>query len=403
MAALAEFGGTMLRVLPQNFLPRARRAAAMIARTKGAAERTETGMSETSDSTLQDKALLALIVVVSAAFAWILWPFYGAILWAVILATVFAPVHRRIRDTMPDRPNLAALVTMVIIVAIVLLPLALTAASLANEATNLYEQVQSGELNFGKFLQEILDALPAWASGILDRLGVTKVSDVQASLTALLKEGSQFFATQAVVVGQGTANFIISLFIMLYLLYFLLRDGGALSQRIKAAVPLAPEQKRALFEKFTVVVRAMVKGTILVAIVQGALGGFIFWLLGIHAAVLWGVVMAFLSLLPALGAAVVWLPVALYLLATGAVWQGVVLMAFGAGVIGLVDNVLRPYLVGKDTRMPDYIVLISTLGGIAIFGLNGFVVGPLIAAMFIAVWDISSSGHPATLGSDDAS
>jgi predicted PurR-regulated permease PerM len=355
-------------------------------------------MSEDSESTLQDKALLVLIVAVSVAFAWILWPFYGAILWAVILATVFVPVHRRIRAATQDRRNLAAFVTLLIIITIVLLPLALTAVSLANEASNLYQEVQSGKLDFGKFLQEILDALPAWASGILDRLGVTNVGDVQERLTALLKEGSQFFASQAVIVGQGTANFIISLFIMLYLLYFLLRDGGALSRRIKAAVPLPSEQKRALFDKFTIVIRAMVKGTILVAIVQGALGGLIFWLLGIHAAVLWGVVMAFLALLPAVGAAVVWLPVALYLLATGAVWQGVVLIAFGAGVIGLVDNVMRPYLVGKDTRMPDYIVLISTLGGIAIFGLNGFVIGPLIAAMFIAVWGISSGGS-----SDDAS
>ncbi len=347
-------------------------------------------MSKDSKSPLQDKALLVLIVAVSMAFAWILWPFYGAILWAVILATVFAPVHRRIRAAMPERRNLAALATLLIIVTIVLLPLALTAASLANEASNLYEEVQSGELNFGNFLQEILNALPTSATGILRRLGVADVGDIQKGLTALLKEGSQFFATQAVVVGQGTANFIISLFIMLYLLYFLLRDGGGLSQRIKAAVPLAPEQKRALFDKFAIVIRAMVKGTILVALAQGALGGLIFWLLGIHAAVLWGVVMAFLALLPAVGAAVVWLPVALYLLATGAVWQGVVLIAFGAGVIGLVDNVMRPYLVGKDTRMPDYVVLISTLGGIAIFGLNGFVIGPLIAAMFIAVWDISS-------------
>ncbi|HUU66306.1 MAG TPA: AI-2E family transporter [Methyloceanibacter sp.] len=365
-------------------------------------------MSDDSKSTLQDKSLLVLIVAVSLAFAWVLWPFYGAILWAVILATVFAPVHRWIRAAMRAWRNLAALTTLLIIVTIVLLPLALTAASLANEATNLYEQVQTGELDFGKFLQEILDALPAWATGLLDQIGVTNVGDIQKGLTALLKEGSQFFATQAVVVGQGTANFIISAFIMLYLLYFLLRDGGALSRSVKAAVPLEHDQKRALFEKFTVVVRAMVKGTILVAVVQGALGGFIFWLLGIHAPVLWGVVMAFLSLLPALGAAVVWLPVALYLLATGAVWQGVVLIVFGAGVIGLVDNVMRPYLVGKDTRMPDYVVLISTLGGIAIFGLNGFVIGPLIAAMFIAVWGIASGANAKSekagpQGSDEAS
>ena len=371
-------------------------------------ERIEAGMSDDSKSTLQDKSLLVLIVAVSLAFAWVLWPFYGAILWAVILATVFAPVHRWIRAAMRAWRNLAALTTLLIIVTIVLLPLALTAASLANEATNLYEQVQTGELDFGKFLQEILDALPAWATGLLDQIGVTNVGDIQKGLTALLKEGSQFFATQAVVVGQGTANFIISAFIMLYLLYFLLRDGGALSRSVKAAVPLEHDQKRALFEKFTVVVRAMVKGTILVAVVQGALGGFIFWLLGIHAPVLWGVVMAFLSLLPALGAAVVWLPVALYLLATGAVWQGVVLIVFGAGVIGLVDNVMRPYLVGKDTRMPDYVVLISTLGGIAIFGLNGFVIGPLIAAMFIAVWGIASGANAKSektgpQGSDEAS
>jgi predicted PurR-regulated permease PerM len=127
-----------------------------------------------------------------------------------------------------------------------------------------------------------------------------------------------------------------------------------------------------------------------VAALQGALGGLIFWILGIPAPVLWGVVMAFVSLLPAVGAALVWLPVAIYMLGTGAVWQGVVLIAFGALVIGLVDTVLRPFLVGLDTRMPDYVVLISTLGGIAVFGANGLVIGPVIAAMFIATWDIFS-------------
>lgn len=357
---------------------------------------------DTGDSTLQDRTLILLTVVVSLAFAWILLPFYGAILWATILAIVFAPVQRRLLAAMPGRRNLAALVTLLIIVGIVLLPLTLTAGSLANEASSLYERVQSGQLNLGRILQRFLEALPGWASSLLNQFGVDDAGDIQQRVTALLKEGSQFFASQAVLVGQGTANLLISAFIMLYLLYFLLRDGGRLATRIKAAVPLRHEQKRALFEKFAVVVHAMVKGTILVAIAQGALGGLIFWLLGIHAPVLWGVVMAFLSLLPAVGAAVVWLPVALYLLATGAVLKGVVLIAFGAGVIGVVDNLLRPYLVGKDTAMPDYVVLISTLGGIVIFGLNGFVVGPLIAAMFIAVWGISSGAAAPPQEPDEA-
>ena len=347
---------------------------------------------EARESTLKDKAFLVLLVVVTLAFGWILLPFYGAILWATVLATVFAPVHLRLLNVMPGRANLAALVTLLIIVTIVLLPLALTAGSLVAEATSLYERIQSGQLDLGHIFQNFLDALPSWASSALRRIGVTDVGDIQRRLVAILKEGGQFFATQAVLVGQGTANFIISLSIMLYLLYFLLRDGDAIAKGIGRAIPLRPEQKSALYERYTVVVRAMIKGTVLVAIVQGALGGFIFWLLGIHSPVLWGVVMAFMSLLPAVGAAIVWFPVALYLLVTGAVLKGIVLIAFGAGVIGLVDNLLRPYLVGKSTRMPDFIVLLSTLGGIAIFGLNGFVVGPLIAAMFFAAWDIAAGG-----------
>ena len=178
---------------------------------------------------------------------------------------------------------------------------------------------------------------------------------------------------------------------MLYLLFFLLRDSDSLLSQLRAAIPLRPDRQAALAEKFTVVIRATVKGNIVVAIVQGALGGLIFWLLDIHGPVMWAVVMAVLSLLPAVGAALVWAPVAIYLLATGSVWPGLALIAYGVLVIGLVDNVLRPLLVGKDTRMPDYVVLISTLGGIAIFGINGFVIGPMIAAMFIAVWGIFAS------------
>lgn len=208
-------------------------------------------------------------------------------------------------------------------------------------------------------------------------------------------KGFQFFAAHAFNVGQNTFDFIVSFFIMLYLLFFLLRDGSELSKNIRDAIPLQEELQRNLSSKFTNVIRATVKGNIVVAILQGALGGLIFWFLGIHAPVLWAVVMAFLSLLPAVGTALIWLPVAIYFLVTGATWKGVVLIAYGVLVIGLVDNILRPILVGKDTKMPDYVVLISTLGGMAIFGLNGFVIGPVIAAMFMAVWDIVATSRAA--------
>lgn len=339
---------------------------------------------------IEDKAFLILIVAVSLALGWILKSFYGAILWGVVIAILFAPLYRRLLRAMPERPNLAALTMTALVVMIVIMPLTLIVAALTRQAAAVYGKVQSGELDFVKLFQQILDALPHWATGVLENFGVASLGGMQEKLSAGLVKGSQLIAAQALNIGQNTLEFMVSLAIMLYLLFFLFRDGNALSRRIKDAIPLHAELRDALLEKFTVVIRATVKGSLLVALVQGALGGLIFWVLGINAALLWAVLMAFLSMLPAVGAGLVWMPVAFYLLATGSVLHGVILIAYGFLVIGLVDNLLRPMLVGKDTKLPDYVVLISTLGGIEAFGLNGFVIGPVIAAMFIAAWDIFS-------------
>ena len=345
---------------------------------------------------LEDKNFLFLIIVVTLAFAWILWPFYGAVLWGTVTAIMFAPLYRRLTRSMRDRRNLAALATVLVIVAIVILPLSLIAASLLQEASGVYERVQSGGLEPIRFFQQVLDALPAWATNLLNRFGLASLGAMQERLSAELVKGSQYLATQALSIGQSTFDFVVNLCLMLYLLFFLLRDGDTLFERITGAIPLRPEQQRALFLKFTIVIRATVKGDMLVALLQGALGGLMFWFLGISAPLLWTALMAFLSLLPVVGASLVWVPVAIYFLITGAVWHGVVLIAYGALVISLVDNILRPILVGKDTKMPNYVVLISTLGGINVFGLNGLVIGPLIAAMFIATWDIFSVSRQGT-------
>ncbi|MGH7631996.1 MAG: AI-2E family transporter [Gemmatimonadales bacterium] len=344
---------------------------------------------------LEDRTFLFLVIAVSLAFAWILRPFFGAVLWGVILATVFGPLYRRLLRSMQQRRNLAALGTLMIILVMVILPVTLLTALLVQEGVSTYERIQSGDLNIGRYFQQVFAALPAWVTDLLDRVGLTSLGVVQERLSAGLTKGIQFLAAQALNIGQNALAFVVSLFIMLYLLFFLLRDGDDLSRRIKNAIPLHPEQQRNLANRFTIVIRATVKGSIVVAVVQGALGAVIFWILGIRAPVLWGALMALLSLLPAVGAGLVWLPVAVYFLVTGAMGKGIVLIAYGVLVIGLVDNILRPILVGKDTRMPDYVVLISTLGGIAIFGLNGFVIGPLIAAMFITVWDTVATSRSA--------
>ena len=344
-----------------------------------------------NSSGLQQKAFLLLLVIVSLAFGWILLPFYGAVFWGSILAIIFTPFYRRLLVILNQRKNLAALTTLLLCLIIVILPFTFMATALLQEALVVYQRIRSGELNFGAYFQQIMAALPPWMSSFLESVGLSNMSELKDMLSNGALQGSQLIATQALNIGQNTFEFLVSFGIMLYLLFFLLRDGSILSARIKQAIPLSMEHKRHLLGKFTTVVRATVKGNIAVAVMQGALGGLIFSFLGIEGALLWGFVMAFLSLLPAVGASLIWAPVAIYFLLTGAIWQGLTLTAFGVFVIGLVDNLLRPVLVGKDTQLPDYVVLISTLGGMVLFGLNGFVIGPVIAALFIAAWDLFSA------------
>lgn len=334
---------------------------------------------------------MLLVALASLAFAWLLWPLSGAILWGTVLAIVFAPLQRYLTARFQQRVGVAALTTMLIIVIIVVIPMGLVAAALLREAAGLYDMLQAGKLDFSLYFQQVAEALPQWVRKLMTRFDVETLTEVQQKLAYGLQQGSQFLATQILDISQSAVQLFINLGVMIYLLFFLLRDGDALFVRIKKTVPLRADLQVALFEKFSAVVRATVKGVILVAILQGALGGFIFWIVGIHAPVLWAVLMAFLSLLPAVGAALVWVPVAIYLLAIGATWQGLVLIVFGTFVIGLVDNVVRPMLVGKDTKMPDYVVLISTISGLQMFGLNGFVLGPVIAAVFLTVWDIHAT------------
>jgi predicted PurR-regulated permease PerM len=344
--------------------------------------------AESASHHRSNQALLWLLIAVSAAFGWILLPFYGTILWAGIIGLLFAPVHRRLLPLLGQRRTPAALVTLLLVLVIVIFPFALVTGALAREAAALFERLESGELNPALYLQSLFDALPEWITEQLDRIGLVDFGALQARLSAALAQGSQFIATQALSIGLNTFEFVAALMVTLYLAFFLIRDGAALTRAVNRAVPLAPAHKRELLDKFATVIRATVKGSLLVAAIQGALGGVAFWVLGVRGALLWGVVMAFLSLVPAVGAALLWLPVAIWFLMSGAVLKGVALIAYGVLVIGLIDNLLRPLLVGRDTGMPDYLVMITTLGGVAVFGINGFVLGPAIAAMFIAVWHI---------------
>jgi predicted PurR-regulated permease PerM len=331
---------------------------------------------------------MGLVIIVTVLFAVVLWPLSGAVSWAVFIAIVFAPLQDRSVLVCRGRRGWAALGTLVVIVFSVLLPTALLTASIAHEAAAFYERFRSGELQFSEYFQHAIDALPAWVRAGLDRFDLSDLPVMGRKLLDALGRSSQALTSGAFTIGQNALEFVVNLFVMIYLLFFLLRDGNALAASAARVLPLEERHTRRLLAEFAAVVRATVKGNVVVALVQGTLGGLAFSVLGIKGALLWGAVMALLSLLPAVGAALVWGPVAVYLLSTGSIWPALGLTAWGVLVIGLVDNLLRPILVGKQTRLPDYLVLIATLGGLAVFGLNGFVIGPVIAAMFLATWEI---------------
>ena len=343
---------------------------------------------------LQRGFFLFLLAAVTVAFFWILLPYSGAVLWGVALAILFNPLYKRLLAKFgKQRRTLAALATLVICMVIVFLPLSMIAGSLVQDVSTITQRIRSGELNFATYFQQVVAALPRPVLNLLDRFGLGNMEALLSKLSTTAAQGSQMIAQQALSIGQNTFDFVVSFFVMLYLLFFLLRDGADLSKTIREAMPLARPHTHYLLNKFTTVIRATVKGNVVVAAVQGTIGGIALALLGVQGALLWGVVMAFLSLLPAVGAALIWGPVAIYFLASGAIFKGLALVFVGVFVIGLIDNILRPLLVGKDTQMPDYVVLISTIGGMALFGINGFVIGPVVAALFMAVWSLFAASN----------
>ncbi len=335
---------------------------------------------------LEQRSFLFIHFLVTVLFIFLLKPFFGAIFWACIIALIFHPLYRRFLKLWGQRRNMAALATLTVCLFLGIVPALFVVGSFFQEGAVVYQRMQEGELDLGSHIERVREAFPA-AQLLLERLNLD-LDNLKAQLSEAAFTASRFLAENAVQLGQGTLKFFVSLGLMLYLLFFLLRDGQMLVALLLRALPLGDEREKLLVVKFAEVARATVKGSLVVATIQGTLGGIVFWMLGIPAALLWGVVMTLLSLIPLAGAGVIWVPVAIYLFATGEWVQGLILTAFGIGVIGLVDNFLRPVLVGRDTKLPDYMVLLSTLGGIVLFGMNGFVIGPMIAALFVAFWGI---------------
>lgn len=334
---------------------------------------------------LKQSLFFSLLIAITAVFVWMIGPYLGAIFWAAVLAIVFYPVQKSLLGVMNKRKALSSVFTILSIFIIVFVPIYFLGNLIVQETVATYQRVSSDPEIISKSILKLNRVVPVkeW----IERSGLSE-EDLKVKVIENLESVSQFIFSRAARFGQDTLQFAANFFIMFYVLYFFLKEGPWIRKKLMHLLPLGDKREDRLFKKFSSTVRATIKGTIIIGIVQGFLGGLLFWIVGISSPVLWGALMAVLSIIPAVGSFLVWGPAGIILIFFGSFIKGILVLVIGAFVIGLVDNVLRPLLVGKDTEMPDAMILLSTLGGISAFGISGFVIGPVIAAFFLVMWEM---------------
>jgi predicted PurR-regulated permease PerM len=329
--------------------------------------------------------LFLLVGAVTAGFVMMIRPFLLTILLAAVFTGVSYPGYRRVLRLFRGRAALAAVATLVLLVVLVIGPLFVVLAAAANEALRISETIGPRIQAFVKApgdVGERLQALPGYELIEPYRAEILlRVGDMVSGTGVFL-----FNALSATT--RATVLFVFHFAVLLYTMFFFLIGGPRLLQGAASYLPLTDAEKHRMFDRFVSVTRATLKGTVLIGTAQGILGGLAFWVTGIEGPVFWGVVMTVLSIIPGIGGALVWVPAAVVLFAQGDVWRAVGLAAFCALVVGSVDNLLRPELVGRDTRMHELLIFFSTLGGLLMFGASGFIVGPILAALFLTVWEM---------------
>lgn len=340
------------------------------------------------------RGFAGLLALVTLAFLALLTPLFGPVLWATAITLLFHPLHRALARRTGLAANPAAALSLVAIVLTAVLPSLLVASLLTSEASALLARMNAEELEIAAIARRLAALLRGLAAGWPGTAGLADPAQLQTWLAGSLATTLRSLVASAPGLGQAAFGYLIDLAVMLYLAFFLLRDGTAIAATVERALPLPPRVRHVLLAELVTVVRATLKSSLVIAVLQGTIGGLVFALLGIRAPVLWGTAMGFMSLIPTVGTGVIWVPVAAYLLATGALWQGLALVACGLFVIGTVDNLVRPILIGRSSHIPNVTVFLATIGALGLFGVNGIIVGPLVACLFTVAWRIRQTPAP---------
>jgi len=329
--------------------------------------------------------LLVVVAGISALFLAMIRGFVMTLLLAAILAGLLHPLYRRIDVSMRGRHVLSALLTLLLLMVGLFGPLATLAGIVVQQAISLMEAV-------GPALKPFMDDPDRIRRELALIPGLSRIEPFMpqiAERSAQIVSGvGSFLVNRVSSATSGTVVFLFQFAILLYAMFFFFLHGPSWLRTILAYLPFSEEDGQRLLERFVSVTRATVKGTLLIGVIQGTINGIAFWVVGLPAPAFWGAVMIILSVVPAIGGALVWVPAAIWLGLTGRVGQAVVLLVLCGAVSGSVDNLLRPRLVGRDTKMPDLLILVSTLGGLGFFGAVGFIVGPLVTALFLTLWQI---------------
>jgi predicted PurR-regulated permease PerM len=329
--------------------------------------------------------LLVLVVAISALFTVVIRDFLLTIFLAAIFAGLVRPLYLQFVDSFRGNRPLASALTVIVLVVLVVAPLLIVLGVVTNEAMRISVGIRPGieqVVAQPSTLWQYLDRIP-----FIDRIEPYRAQIIDKASEAIAALGN-FLVTSLSNTTRGTLSFLFQFFIFLYTLFFLLIDGPDMLRSALNYLPLRDSEKEQMLDRFVSVTRATLKGTLVIGVIQGTLSGFAFWIAGIQGAVFWGTVMIVLSILPVVGGALVWVPACIILAVTGQWMKALMLAAFCALVVGSIDNLLRPRLIGRDTRMHDLLILFSTLGGIIAFGPIGFIVGPIVAALFVTSWEI---------------
>ena len=336
-------------------------------------------------SRFRNRFLLVLVLGISLLFFTMIRGFVITVLLAAVFTAVSRPIYLRLLRRFGDRRKLASVTTLLILLvvfvgpAIAFLGLVVSQAVEVSQAAGPWIRENADLIGL---LRERAEAIPFVSDMLPER------DQIAGTVGQLIQTTGGVLIENVRSATLGTANFLLQLFVMLYAMFFFLIDGEKVLGRILYLMPLSSKDEDRLLERFVSVTRATIKGSLVIGILQGALAGMSFFVFGIPGAAFWATVMAVLSIVPAIGAALIWVPAVAWLFVTGQFFAGVAIGVWCGAVVGTVDNFLRPRLIGRDTKMSDLLILLSTFGGIYVFGAIGFILGPVVAALFVTVWDL---------------